>query len=182
MGKAARARRAKIRHRPNAPGKGPAGGVEPGCCRILTYKLLLDPASQQTCGEFAAAVMASRKLVLHFGYDELLSDARIMVLEDAGYEAVAVRTSSAALHVLRTRPVRLVLVCHSVPGEELARLLRQTKQAKPQVPAVVIHLGGLVQPQRSLAAGFIDGLRGPEHLLCQVAACLAPRHTIAAAT
>ena len=69
--------------------------------------------------------MASRKLVLHFGYDELLSEARIMVLEDAGYDAIAVDLPAAALRVLRTKPIRLVVVCHSVPPSELAALLEQ---------------------------------------------------------
>jgi len=47
------------------------------------------------------------------------------------------------------------------------------KLLKPHVPVVVVHVGGLIQPQRSLADGFIDGLRGPEHLLSRVAACIA---------
>jgi hypothetical protein len=33
---------------------------------------------------------------------------------------------------------------------------------------MIVHVGGLVRPQRSHADGFIDGLRGPEHMLAQV--------------
>ena len=47
--------------------------------------------------------------------DELLSEARIMVLEDGGYDVIAVDLPAAALRVLRTKPIRLVVVCHSVP-------------------------------------------------------------------
>jgi hypothetical protein len=126
--------------------------------------------------------MASRNLVLHFGYDELLSDARIAVLEDAGYEAIAVDGPAAALRVLRTRSIRLVMACHSVPPDELYDLLQKMKLVKPKVPVLVVHVGGLIQPQCSPADGFIDGLRGPEHLLSRVAACIAGNRITAAAS
>lgn len=124
----------------------------------------------------------ARKLVLHFGYDELLSEARVMVLEDAGYDAIAVRVPAEAVRLLRAKPVKLVLACHSVPADELASVLRQMKLAKPSVPILLVHVGGLLPPQRAQADGFIDGLRGPEHLLSRVASCIAEDSRIAAAS
>ncbi len=124
----------------------------------------------------------ARKLVLHFGYDELLSEARVMVLEDAGYDAIATTVPATAVRLLRSKPVALVVACHSVPPDELASVLRKMKLAKPRVPILVVHLGGLVHEQRSEADGFIDGLRGPEHLLSRVAICISNGHTVAAAS
>ena len=115
--------------------------------------------------------MPSRNVVLHFGYDKLLSEARIVVLEDAGYQVIAVDTPSTALRVLRTKPVGLVVACHSVPPDELASVLQQMKV-----------VGGLIQPQRSLADGFIDGLRGPEHLVSRVTASIARDNRTAVAS
>jgi CheY-like chemotaxis protein len=126
--------------------------------------------------------MASRKLILHFGYDKLLTEARGIVLEDSGYEVVAADTGAAAIQLLRTRRVSLVVACHSVPPDELARVLQQMKQVQARVPIVVVHVGGLIQPQRAVADGFIDGLRGPEHLLSQVAATITRSSKIATAS
>jgi CheY-like chemotaxis protein len=126
--------------------------------------------------------MASRKLILHFGYDKLLAEARGIILEDSGYEVVAAHTGAAAIQVLRARRVSLLIACHSVPPDELARVLQQMKQLQPRVPIVVVHVGGLIQPQRSVADGFIDGLRGPEHLLSQVAATITRNSKIATAS
>jgi DNA-binding NtrC family response regulator len=122
------------------------------------------------------------KRVLHFGYDELLAEARTMILEDAGYETLAAAEPKQALRMLRSKTVNVVMVCHSVPPDDLADVLQQMKLVKPHIPLLVVHVGGLIQPQRSLADGFIDGLRGPEHLLARVAACIARVNRTAAAS
>ena len=126
--------------------------------------------------------MATGRLLLHFGIDALLTDARARVLEDAGYEVVIAETRSAALRILRSRAVNLVLACHSVPPNELEAAVREIRRLKQRVPVVVVHVGGLIRPQRSLADGFVDGLRGPEHLLSQVAAYVTRGNTAAAAS
>jgi len=125
--------------------------------------------------------MPSRHVILHFGYDPLLTDARIAVLEDAGYEVITADTSAAAMRVLRTRRVHLIVACHSVPPEELQFTVRHMRLLRPKVPILVVHVGGLVDPQRALADACVDGLRGPEHLLSQVASSLI-RATRAAAS
>jgi DNA-binding response OmpR family regulator len=126
--------------------------------------------------------MPISRLILHFGTDALLSEARAQVLEDAGYEVLTVDTHNAALRVLRTRAVLAVIVCHSVPPDELEAALAMIKNLKPHVPIMVVHVGGLVRPHRSLADGFVDGLRGPEHLLSQVAAFITRSKATAAAS
>jgi DNA-binding NtrC family response regulator len=126
--------------------------------------------------------MSSRSLILHLGYDALLSEARGIILEDAGYEVVLVDAPDNAIRVLKTQEVSLVVACHSVPPDELAAAVQQMKRVRPRVPVVVVHVGGLLQPQRSLADGFIDGLRGPEHLLSRVAGTISRNHTTTAAS
>ena len=124
--------------------------------------------------------MSSGRLILHFGNDSLLAEARILVLEDAGYEVIAADTHAAALRFLRTRRVSLVIACHSVPPEDLEFTVRQMKHLRPRIPLIMVHVGGLVRPQRSHADGFIDGLRGPEHMLYQVATFITRNATAAA--
>ncbi len=126
--------------------------------------------------------MAAHRMILHYGNDALLTEARIRVLEDAGYEVVKADTANAAFRALRTCAVDLVLVCHSVGAEELEAAVAEMKRLKGHVPVLVIHVGGLVRPQRARADGFIDGLRGPEHLLAQVANFVAQTDSTAAAS
>jgi CheY-like chemotaxis protein len=124
--------------------------------------------------------MPGRHVVLHFGNDPLLTEARVLVLEDAGYEVVAAETQAGALRLLKSRRVSLVVACHSIPPEELEAAVRQMKQLKPGLPVIVVHVGRLLPPQRSVADGFVDGLRGPEHLLAQIASFVSRNGTAAA--
>lgn len=124
--------------------------------------------------------MGHNRLILHFGNDSLLAEARMLVLEDAGYDVVPADTQADALRFLRSRSVSLVIACHSVPPEELESTVRQIKQLRPRIPVMIVHVGGLVRPQRSTADGFIDGLRGPEHMLSQVASFITRNNTAAA--
>ncbi len=126
--------------------------------------------------------MTANRLLVHFGTDALLTEARVQVLEDAGYEVIAVGTQRALMQALRSRPVSAIVACHSVPPEELDNAIREVKRLKPRVPIIVVHVGGLVQPQRTLADGFVDGLRGPEHLLSQIAALISRSKPTAAAS
>ncbi len=112
--------------------------------------------------------MPSRPVVLHFGYDELLSEARVAVLEDAGYEVLCADSPGAALRALRAHRVSLVIACHSIPADELESVVQHMREYKPKVPILVVHVGGLIKPSRALADACVDGLRGPQHLLAQV--------------
>jgi DNA-binding response OmpR family regulator len=127
-------------------------------------------------------MMMSRRRILHFGYDTLLAEARSLILEDAGYEVVVADTRASVIRVLKTQRVSLVIACHSVPPRELAPVVREMRRTWPGVPIMVVHVGGTIQPQRSVADAFIDGLRGPEHLLTQVAAAIARSITTVAAS
>ena len=113
--------------------------------------------------------MSSRIVLLHFGNDVLLSEARQQVLEDAGYDVMVADTQAEVMRVLRTRRVGAVIACHSVSPGELESTVRQIRQLSPRLPVIAVHVGGLIGAPRALADGFIDGLRGPEHLLSQVA-------------
>lgn len=125
--------------------------------------------------------MTNCGVILHFGNDPLLAEARVLVLEDAGYDVFAAETQAAALRLLRNERIEVVIACHTVPPDELESTVQQIRMLKPHVPVIVVHVGGLVPPQRALADGFIDGLRGPEHLLSQVAGTIT-RNTTAAAS
>lgn len=126
--------------------------------------------------------MPASSVLLHFGYDGLLSEARAIVLEQAGYEVVITHSGKEALTVLRNRSVALVLVCHSIPPEEAREVLAEMKRLRPLVPIVAVHVGGLAQPERRYADGFVDGLRGPDHLLARVNTFLSAADTTSVAS
>ncbi len=113
--------------------------------------------------------MPSVPAILHFGYDDLLADARAEVLENAGYEFLPLKTRADAIRVFEARPVDMVIICHTVPATEAKLVVAEMKETKPETPIVVVHVGGgLSHPARRQADGFVDGLRGPEHLLTRV--------------
>ncbi len=118
------------------------------------------------------------RIILHFGADALLSEARATVLENAGYEVLAARSLAVAARLLRERHVDLILICHSV--EDLDASIQEFRQINRHVPSALVHVGGLTQPQRPLADVLIDGLRGPEHLLAQVDNIISRRRRVAA--
>jgi DNA-binding response OmpR family regulator len=109
------------------------------------------------------------RLLLHYGYDGLLTETRIQVLEQAGYEVVSAGSGREALRLLGDHAVALVIVCHSVPPEETEQVLPEMKRLSPLTPILIIHLGGLTDLERRHADGFVDGLRGPDHLLARIA-------------
>ncbi len=121
-------------------------------------------------------------VLLHFGYDSLLSEARAVVLEQAGYEVVIAHSRKEALTVLRNRSIGLVLICHSVPPEEAHTVMAERTRLRPHIPIVAVHVGGLTQPERRCADGFVDGLRGPDHLLARISSFLSAADTGAAAS
>ena len=124
--------------------------------------------------------MPAANLILHFGNDSLLSEARIRILEDAGYKVVSATTKASALRLLRTRCIGLVIMCHSVPPGEVESTAKEIRKLKARVPLILVHLGGLVRALQSVADGFVDGLRGPDHLLAQVATLIGGAATLAA--
>lgn len=112
--------------------------------------------------------MKHSRTVLHLGYDSLLSEARAHVLENAGYRVLDASDVAAAQRFCRGMTVDLLIVCHSVPPEDAEAVIAETRKRRPHVPVLVVHVGGLTSPQRAQANGFVDGLRGPEHLIARV--------------
>ena len=96
---------------------------------------------------------------MHYGCDELLCEARVAVLEDAGYEVLSAETPAAVLRTLRARRVSLVIACHSIPADELESVVRQMRQYKPRVPILVVHVGGLINPQRAMESPACDMIK-----------------------
>jgi hypothetical protein len=56
--------------------------------------------------------MKRTRTVLHFGYDTLLTEARVRVLEDAGYRVLDADSVAVAQRSCRTHAVDLLIICH----------------------------------------------------------------------
>jgi hypothetical protein len=59
-------------------------------------------------------------------------------------------------------------------------VIGDARRGSLRTPVLVVHVGGLTSPHRAQADGFVDGLRGPEHLIARVGNFL--RADIAAAS
>jgi len=72
---------------------------------------------------------------------------RKAVLEENGYAVLTARTSSRALHVLREKPIALVISDHTLAGVKSVDLARDIKNINPSVPILLYsgtvpeHLG-----------------------------------------
>lgn len=91
--------------------------------------------------------------------------ARRLVLSIAGYDVLTATSGEAALWVLRTSHVDLVITDHFLPGFKGAEILASMKQTKPQVLVVLLTATPVLPPGAELAdLVLIKGIAPPEFL------------------
>ena len=97
---------------------------------------------------------------------------RSRVLEKAGYEVLSAKSATAALEILRSRSVDLVLTDLLMPGLSGADLAREVKTQKPSLPVVLFSGVNEMPPEGSYADVFLSKLEGPAFLCEKVAEVL----------
>lgn len=84
------------------------------------------------------------------------------ILDDAGYEVVAVRNAEAALSVLQRGGVDLVVADYRLPGASGLELLEQMKEDGIDVPVVIVTgYASIDHAVTTIKAGAIDYLTKP---------------------
>lgn len=91
--------------------------------------------------------------------------ARRLVLSIAGYDVLTATSGEAALFVLRTSHVDLVITDHFLPGFNGAEILASMKQLKPEILLVLLTATPVLPPGAELAdLVLIKGIAPPEFL------------------
>ena len=124
--------------------------------------------------------MSMRRFVILCVDDEPTSlFVRSRVLEKAGYEVLSAKSATAALEILQSRSVDLVLTDLLMPGLSGADLAREVKTQKPSLPVVLFSGVNEMPPEGSYADLFLSKLEGPA-FLCEKVAEVLQRFTNAA--
>jgi DNA-binding response OmpR family regulator len=104
--------------------------------------------------------------ILVYGNDSTLATTRCLILEKAGYSALATTEFSDAMLVLMNQPIDVLIVCQSLRDEERQGILETAKALKPNIKCVILRFYG--HDVSGKDAEIIEGLEGPDALLVAV--------------
>jgi two-component system response regulator GlrR len=91
---------------------------------------------------------------------------RKLVLQKAGYEVVTANSATAALDVLASTQVDLVLSDQLMPGLTGTELARQIKNRWPSLPVILISGVNEIPADAEIADLFMSKVEGPV-MMCQ---------------
>jgi DNA-binding NtrC family response regulator len=80
--------------------------------------------------------------VLLFGLDEQLLTIRMWVLQSQGFQVQTVSNIDAAIHILSTQKIDLLLLCHSVPDKDFKHVLAFAHSLNPQMKVLAMDFDG----------------------------------------
>ena len=114
----------------------------------------------------------SSTLILNVGNDAALLRSRTLLLQSRGYTVVAAYSSDDAMNRFREGDFDLVVLWHSIPGDEAKRLIRGIRDSGPATP--VISVAPVSQPHPDPFATVTLG-NSPEELLIAIDVALQRR-------
>ncbi|HVC49382.1 MAG TPA: sigma-54 dependent transcriptional regulator [Burkholderiales bacterium] len=111
--------------------------------------------------------------------DEALRDALIETFALAGYEVITATDAIRAMHIIRQRPLGLVLTDVQMEKVDGHELLAQIKAGWPSLPVILMTAYGVidraVDAMQSGAASYLAKPFEPERLLAEVARHMLPQ-------
>jgi DNA-binding NtrC family response regulator len=94
---------------------------------------------------------------------------RKMVLEDAGFEFLGVRSGTEALELFRTREIAVVVLDYWMSGMKGTEIAEKMRRLRPTIPLIIVSGFGLLPGEASLVnAWFQKGRLQPEDLVREV--------------
>lgn len=111
-------------------------------------------------------------LILSAGRDPVLLKSRNATLIAHGYQVAAATDSYEVIDKLLNGDFDLVLLCHTISGDDCCRLARIIQSHTPSTPLVLISKGGSQEP--GLEPGAVRC--HPDHMLATLHESLA-RHS-----
>jgi DNA-binding NtrC family response regulator len=86
--------------------------------------------------------MAANSLVLMFGRDSLLLQTRQWLLQSVGYRAHIARELAEVEDVLSRGEVELLVLCHTLAGEECEQAIALLQRWSPSAKCLVLTANG----------------------------------------
>jgi CheY-like chemotaxis protein len=114
----------------------------------------------------------TKAVILCVDDEEIPRTLRTMILQQQGYEVVAVASGKDALEALASAHFDLVLSDQMMPGMVGTELARQIKAATPNQPVVIISGVNELPTDIAFADSFISKVEGPEALFTGIAEVL----------
>ena len=81
----------------------------------------------------------STKRVLAFGYDRLLVGLRSAVLRNSGYDVEETFTLKEAVERAQSDSIDSIVICHSVPDDEIEKLVTSVRETRKLMPILCMH-------------------------------------------
>jgi DNA-binding NtrC family response regulator len=92
-----------------------------------------------------------------------------MVLEDAGFEFLGVRSGTEALELFRNREIAVVVLDYWMSGMKGTEIAEKMRRLRPTIPLIIVSGFGLLPGEASLVnAWFQKGRLQPEDLVREV--------------
>jgi DNA-binding response OmpR family regulator len=87
--------------------------------------------------------------ILSLGFDPVLMTVRGLILRTAGYEVVEVMSCVGAMMQLESKTFDLVVICHTIPPEQLDFIVRSIADGWPNLPILCLSpMPGLSKGKR----------------------------------
>lgn len=115
----------------------------------------------------------SSVIILCVDDEEIPLTLRKLVLEKQGYQVVTASSTALALEVLDSRHIDLVLSDQLMPGGTGTELTKKIKQARPQLPVIIVSGVNEIPPDAHYADLFISKVEGPRAMCEKIAGILA---------
>lgn len=105
-------------------------------------------------------------MILIVDDDKMIRISLAMLLKRAGHETVTAADAGAALDIVRSQPLQLILMdmnySRNTSGEEGLELLQKVKVFQPQVPVILITAWGSIPlAVEGMKAGAFDFISKP---------------------
>jgi DNA-binding NtrC family response regulator len=111
----------------------------------------------------------TRRTVLCVDDEDSQLMLRKMVLEDAGFEFLGVRSGTEALELFRNREIAVVVLDYWMSGMKGTEIAEKMRRLRPTIPLIIVSGFGLLPGEASLVnAWFQKGRLQPEDLVREV--------------
>jgi DNA-binding NtrC family response regulator len=111
----------------------------------------------------------TRRTVLCVDDEDSQLMLRKMVLEDAGFEFLGVRSGTEALELFRNREIAVVVLDYWMSGMKGTEIAEKMRRLRPTIPLIIVSGFGLLPGEASLVnAWFQKGRLQPEDLVREI--------------
>ncbi len=119
---------------------------------------------------------AEHPLILCIDDAEIALRVRKLLLTSAGYSVLTASSGEEGLEVFKQSPIELVIAVHFLTDKTGAGIAKEMKEAKPQVPILIVSAASEEPEGLEFVDGFLSKGEGPDILLESIARLLHHPH------